>query len=1017
MQAQTIVQTFSFTGGLQTFTVPPCVSSILISASGAQGGTNTQSVVGGFGGTAVGSLPVTSGDVLYIYVGGTNGYNGGGTVVTGGCATAVGGVGGGASDVRLNINSLNNRVIVGGGGGGAGGNRIGTCGRGTGGGGGGGWYGGGGGAGYGSATLPSGGTQSAGGAGGISSLTGYNGSAGAFGLGGAGGTETTSNQAGTNVAIVGGIGGGLVGGVGTWAGTSTFTGHGGGGGSSYLAPAMSATSTNSGDRAGNGQVVITYNFNGAGVSYTAVPSTSICAGTTLTLTAGSVVTYTWLNNNSNSASYTAAPTSNASYTVQGTNSIGCISTSVINVTVNPTVPIMTVANTASAFGGICPNATVNLTASGATTYSWTSSVINGTTFAPTNSATYIVTGANACGTSTAAVSISVHPLPNVTAVASQPTICSVNPVSITGVGNAVTYTIVNAGIPYATNFFPTATAIYTVVGTSVQGCTNTAVTGVTVVTMPTNPPVASPPLICIGSSATLSSSGASNYTWTTPSGIQTVSLISVSPTSTSIYTLTKSNSNCVNTQTITLYVNQLPSVFAIVSPTLICASRTATLQAGGAQTYTWLAAGPPSFSATGANPIVSPSITTLYTVSASDGTCVNTTTVSLATNPNPTINITATSTNICQGDQVSLTANGAIGYSWTTVGVTSNTNSASITESPIAATLYQVTGVNNFNCTSNQQQIVLVRTTPTISIGTTKPLVCKGAPSTLTASSQGGVCTYTWDANAGSVTNSIATVNPLVSTNYTVVGLAVNGCTASQSYPVSVFLPTFAVNSPTSSCQGGTITLTASGANTYTWNGNQPFASIQVSPPSATVYVVGATSNSIGVNCVSTNTVIVSIYTNPTVTAVATRTQICKFETTTVKGQGAVTYAWNTSQTGSLVPVNPNLNTTYTVVGTDQNGCLGTATVLVKVSTCIGITETDADSQWQVSPNPNTGNFTIHSDQSAHFELRNELGQMVLRIDLESANNYNATVTGLSEGIYFLRDVSSSKTKKIVVGR
>jgi hypothetical protein len=468
-----------------------------------------------------------------------------------------------------------------------------------------------------------------------------------------------------------------------------------------------------------------------------------------------------------------------------------------------------------------------------------------------------------------------------------------------------------------------------------------------------------------------------------------------------------------------LYVNQLPSVFAIVTPTLICASRTATLQAGGAQTYTWSTAGPPIFTVTGANPIVSPSVSTMYTVAASDGTCANTTTVFLATNPNPTITIAPTNSTICQGDNVSLTASGAIGYSWTTVGIVSNTNAATISEFPISSTLYQVIGQNSFNCTSTQQQVVVVKTTPTISIGTTKPLVCKGAPSTLTATSQGGTCTYIWDANAGSVTNSVATVNPLVSTSYTVIGLAVNGCTASQSYPVSVYLPTFAVNSPTSSCQGGTITLTASGANTYTWNGNQPFSSIQVSPPSATVYVVAATSNSSGVNCVSTNTVIVSIYNNPTVTAVATRTQICKFETTTVKGLGAVGYSWNTSQTGSLVPVNPTTNTTYTVIGTDQNGCNGTATVQVKVSTCFGIEELNKQSQIGLSiyPNPNTGNFTVKADVDLELQLVNELGQLIRLIHLTAANAHQVQVSDLADGIYFLNGTKNELNirEKIVV--
>src|SRR5690606_16710798 len=155
----------------------------------------------------------------------------------------------------------------------------------------------------------------------------------------------------------------------------------------------------------------------------------------------------------------------------------------------------------------------------------------------------------------------------------------------------------------------------------------------------------------------------------------------------------------------------------------------------------------------------------------------------------------------------------------------------------------------------------------------------------------------------------------------------------------TVFLPTFAVNSPTSSCLGGNVNLIASGAISYTWNGNQPFSQITVSPPTETVYIVAATSSSLGVACVSTNSVLVSIYDNPTITAVPDRTMICKGEFVDLTASGAQSYVWSTTQVGAVVPVNPPLNTIYNVTGTDQNGCVGTTTLLVRVSTCFGVDE------------------------------------------------------------------------------
>jgi hypothetical protein len=239
------------------------------------------------------------------------------------------------------------------------------------------------------------------------------------------------------------------------------------------------------------------------------------------------------------------------------------------------------------------------------------------------------------------------------------------------------------------------------------------------------------------------------------------------------------------------------------------------------------------------------------------------------------------------------------------------------------------------------------------------------------------------------------------------------------NYPVSVFLPTFAVNSPTSSCLGGTINLIASGANTYTWNGNQPFSQISVSPSTATFYIVAATSSSNNVNCVSTNTVFVTIYSNPTITGVPSRTQICRGEFTNINAGGAVTYTLNTGLSGSVIPVNPNSNTVYTLTGTDQNGCVNSTTVQVRTSTCFGIDELNklAGAGVSVFPNPNTGNFTIKAAGDLNLQLVNELGQIVRVIELNLANGYQIQVNDLANGIYFIAGKKGdiSLREKIVV--
>jgi hypothetical protein len=232
-------QTFSFTGGVQTFTVPACVSTVTVDIYGAQGG-NDNGVQGGLGGRVQGQLTVIPGEILNIYVGGQGssttsasqgGYNGGGGV----SATGTAGTGGGASDIRRG-STLSNRLVIAGGGGGAAGSannvRVGGTGGGLIGGDGGIWP-----------SWPNsggkGGTQSAGGAAGVACC--HTPTPGTLGEGGAGRGDSAGG---------GGGGGGYYGG-----GGGLFAG--GGGGSSFSTNLSNGTTT-SGVRSGHGQITISW---------------------------------------------------------------------------------------------------------------------------------------------------------------------------------------------------------------------------------------------------------------------------------------------------------------------------------------------------------------------------------------------------------------------------------------------------------------------------------------------------------------------------------------------------------------------------------------------------------------------------------------------------------------------------------------------------------------------------------------------------------------------------------------
>ncbi len=237
-------KTFHYTGSRQSFIVPVGVKKLTIVARGGMG-AGPASVGGGRSGRVFAVIPVTSGEQLYVFVGGAGsgqagGFNGGGN---GGSETSCdcnGYGGGGASDVRRAGFKLADRILVAGGGGGAGANGDESADTGGSGGKGGGSTAGSGSAGHGDGAAGGGGgggTQNTGGSGGGGgSSTAGSGIGGSLGVGGDGGTGGVSGRA---YAGGGAGGGGYYGGGGGGAGQDDSADDyeaagGGGGGSSYI---------------------------------------------------------------------------------------------------------------------------------------------------------------------------------------------------------------------------------------------------------------------------------------------------------------------------------------------------------------------------------------------------------------------------------------------------------------------------------------------------------------------------------------------------------------------------------------------------------------------------------------------------------------------------------------------------------------------------------------------------------------------------------------------------------------
>jgi hypothetical protein len=584
LTAQT-TQTFNYTGSVQTFTVPSCVSSIVIQAKGAQGGIAAIGGTGGLGGIASGTLNVTPGDILSFYIGGSNGYNGGGSGgANGNPVFGFGGYGGGASDVRLNGTTLQNRVIVAGGGGGGGSNGTwpscqvaGPAGNG---GDGGGLIGstgtfgvgnpcncqGGGGAGATGGTQVSGGIHGA--YAGNTACLRANWTAGQDGTLGQGGNGSAIYYNGTGGS--GGGGGGYYGGGSGGSGSDTTPGGGGGGGSSYTGGVTSG-STTSATWSGNGIVTITYTSSAPPTPGVITGSSSVCANATGNYSIVSIpgaTTYTWTVPNGSTINSGQGTTSinltagNTSGNISVTVTVPC-GTSSPSTFVLTIIPSPTVTATSSS-ASVCTGGSVTLTGGGAATYAWDNNVVDAISFVPTATTTYMVTGTDVNGcVNTATTTVTVNPLPVVIASSSSASVCTGGSVILTG-GGASTYTWDNNVID-AVSFVPSATTTYMVTGTDANGCVNTSTTTVTVNSLPLVS--LGPNIIQCGGTAILDAGNiGSIYLW---SDLSTSQTLTVSTSGTYIVVVTNVN-GCMGSDSAVVTINSNPTVTASASSVLVC---------------------------------------------------------------------------------------------------------------------------------------------------------------------------------------------------------------------------------------------------------------------------------------------------------------------------------------------------------------------------------------------------------------------------------------------------------------
>ena len=551
---------------------------------------------------------------------------------------------------------------------------------------------------------------------------------------------------------------------------------------------------------------------------------------------------------------------------------------------------------------------------------------------------------------------------------------------------------------------PNTSTVYALTATSQSLCTASANLSVTVSTGQPTLSISSTNSVCFGKTTSLTASGALTYTWSN----NVTNGVLFTPTVTTTYTVQGQNGCGTNSAVATISVAPLPvGIFA--STNTVCLGSPATFTVVAAATnYSWT---PTNFSTTSSSYIVSPTVATVYTVAASDGTCSGTGTVAVGVNPIPTIAISVNNTTPCIGAVITASASGGNTYTWMPINVTGQT----ATLAPQSPTLLTVTGNNQFGCTSSAQQIILVQAIPQLSVDITTTLICKGESVVITAG--GTAASYTWSGQSAGASN---TVTPNALTVYTVTGThPTNGCTTTATSTVDVVVTSVAVSGPTAVCPGNSATLTASGADTYQWANGAPFATNIVSPTVATVYTVTGTTNTLGLTCNAQTTVQVGLYNNPTITATSTRSVMCKNETQVLTANGAASYTWSngSSTVGSTISINPKFTgpQIFTITGTSADNCTAKTTLTVSVQACNGIAGNDV-ALFNIYPNPSQGNLTIDGMENGTVKVYNQTGQLVFEGKITSAAN-TLDLSHLAKGLYQVNLQQGSQTvvKKIVI--
>ncbi|NBX79064.1 MAG: PKD domain-containing protein, partial [Flavobacteriales bacterium] len=687
-------------------------------------------------------------------------------------------------------------------------------------------------------------------------------------------------------------------------------------------------------------------------------ATTLCPGTSLTLTASNGVSYQWQLNGTNitgATNQTYAATQGGSYTVVISDGT-CNATSNV-FTITEIVPTITSANGTN---NLCPGSSLVLTASTGSNYQWQ---LNGTNIAGATSQTYTVTQAGSytvsaidptgtC-TSTSTAFVITEIIPTVTSSGGITTLCPGSSLILTSsAGTSYQWQLNGTNISGATSqtYSATQAGSYTVVVTDLAGtCTSTSTAFTITEIVPTVTGAGGSGTLCPGGSLVLTSSAGTSYQWQlNGTNIPGATSQTYAATQSGNYTVVVLDNagTCTSTSTVFTVIDFSIVISSAGGDTSFCSGSSLTLTVPLNDTYQWQLNGVNISGAT--TQTYSATQGGSYTVVVNSGACSGTSNVFVVTEIIPTINSSSGSNVLCPGSSLTLTSSIGISYQWqlngaNIAGATNQTYTVTQGGSYTVVVLDQ-TGT----CTSTSVAFVITEIVPTITSTGGTTALCPGTSITLTSSIG---TSYQWQLNGANIAGATnQTYNATQAGSYNVVVLDVAGtCTStSVAFVITDNVPTVTSSGGTTSiCPGSSVLLTSSVGTSYQWQLNgtnitgaisQTYSATQGG--SYTVVVLDATGT-----CTSTSVAFVITEIVPTITSTGGTSTLCPGSSLTLTSSLGTSYQWQLNGTNIAGATSQTYTLTqggsYTVVVVDPTGaCTSTSVAFVVTEIIPTVTST-----------------------------------------------------------------------------